>query len=500
VQVSETAKGKQSGSLKADTENSPSAQKQDSGISPGPASGVSTPSAAKSASDSGPTAERGLVRYERDVSQPDLNSGTPAEVWGRFFAEHRPAPRLVSEWVLKLHNQKQYPQVIACLQAALINGQAQPWMYEVLALSMEIEQFPKEAIERVVLSLSDFGDVDFGSMMYSGAYLTRFGRQAAALTMYRQASRLLPERSEPYLLGLKLARDIGTPEDVAWASTGILMNYWQSDYTRQHQLAEAALQDQISRLKKANQPEQAQQLQSLLTDARSLDLSIRLDWNGAADLDLQVEEPSGSVCGFETVETPAGGIFLHDGVGPDAANAYEFYVCPRGVSGPYRVRVRNAGGPLVGNRATLTVTMHSGLPDQSRFVRTLVIDGEEVMLTVDLNQGRRTRMRLISALMSERTLSDVLPAKPGPLAAPRRDPQQAEAMQQLMESRQRLGTSPRAGAMGYAPVIQVIPEGTALTAQPVVSPDRRYIRLGIQPVFNDVTDVFTFTYFNNGNR
>lgn len=373
-------------------------------------------------------------------------------------------------------------------------------MYEVLALNMEIEKFPKEAVERVVLSLTDFGNVDFGSMMYSGAYLTRFGRKSAALTMYRQASRLLPERAEPYLLGLKLAREVGTPEDVAWAVTGILANYWKSDYVKQHQLAEAALQDQISRLKKEGRDEQVEQLQKLLTDARSVDLMIRLEWNGSADLDMQIEEPSGTVCGFETAETAAGGIFLHDGVGPDRTNSYELYVCPRGLSGPYRVRVRNAAGQLVGSRATLTVTMHSGFPEQSRFVRTLVIEGDEAMLTVDLENGRRTGMRLISTLPMDHEFSIEQPGQRPLSVDPARNRRQAEAMEQFQQSRQPLGTSPRAGAVGYAPVIQVIPEGTGLTAQPVVSPDRRYIRLGLQPVFNDVTDVFTFTYLNGGNR
>jgi len=431
---------------------------------------------------------------------PDLKSGAPAEVWGKFFSEHHPAPRLVSEWALKLHNEKQYPQVIACLQSALLHGQAQPWIYEVLALNMEIEKYPKEEIERVVLSLSDFGDADFGSMMFSGAYLTRFGRKAAALTMYEQASRILPERPEPYTLGLKLARDAGTPEDVAWAASGILMNYWKSDFEKQHKLAEAALQDQISKVRKSGDQALADQLQQILSNAKSSDLSIRLEWNGAADLDMQIEEPTGSVCGFENRETSAGGLFLHDGIGPDASNSYELYQCPRGPSGPYRVRIRNAGGKLVGNRATLTVTLRSGLPDQSRFVRTLVIEGEEVGLVVDLPKGRRTQMRIISSLIPNPRTGLAHPGVPASPLVQGRDPRQAKALQEFRESRQGMGRNRRAGAVGYAPMIQVIPEGTTLTAHPVVSPDRRYIRLGIQPVFNDITDVFTFTYLNSGNR
>lgn len=447
-----------------------------------------------------------LFQYEKDLALPDLHSGTPAEVWGKLFAEHRPSPRRVSEWVFKLHNEKQYPQVIACLQAAILNGQAQPWMYEVLALNMEIENYPKELVERVVLSLTDFGDVDFASMMYSGAYLTRFGRKNAALTMYKQASRLLPERSEPYALGLKLAKETQTPEDIAWASIGIMENDWGADFAVRHKAAEAVMLDLIRQLNKDQNTVLAEQMQGRLKEARGCDLSIRLDWNGDADLDMEVEEPSGTVCSFSAKETGAGGIFLHDGVGPDAANAYELYLCPRGVAGPYRVRVQNFGGKLVGNRATLTVTIRSGLPNQSRFVRTLIIDDEEVGLTVDLPQGRRTQMRIISSRQTDvPAISEIVPVGFEQKIPHRHDARQAQVLQQFEESRQGLQAkgmqgNRRAGAVGYAPGVQVIQEGTSMSAQAVISADRRYIRLGIQPVFNDITDVFTFSYLNGGNR
>ncbi|WP_437230000.1 hypothetical protein SH661x_001730 [Planctomicrobium sp. SH661] len=432
---------------------------------------------------------------------PDLKSGTPAEVWGKFFAEHRPAPRLVSEWVSKLHQEKQYPQVIACLQAALVNGQAQPWMYEVLALNMEIENYPKEAVERVVLSLTDFGDVDFGSMMYSGAYLTRFGRKNAALTMYRQAARLLPERSEPYVLGLKLAKDVGSPDDVEWAATGILLNYWKPDFAKLHKSAETALLDQIQIANRSQNTPLAERLQASLREARSRDLTIRLEWNGNADLDMQVEEPTGTVCSCDVKETQGGGLFLNDGVGPNAANSYELYVCPRGAAGPYRVRIRNSDGTLVGNRATLTATLREGMPDQSRVVRTLILDGDEVSVTIELPQGRRTQPRIITTLPAEALLQlEAVVQNQNNDPAASRDPRKSEVMQQFRESRDRMQPPGRAGAVGYAPVVQVIPQGTTMSAQGVVSPDRRYVRLGIQPAVTEITDVFTFTYLNGGNR
>lgn len=437
------------------------------------------------------------------MDQPDLTKGNPNEIWGAFFQKHRPAPRLVSEWVMALHEQKNYPQVIACLQNAILHGQAQPWMYEVLALNMEIQNYPKEAIERVVLSLSDFGDANFESMMYSGAYLTRFGRKPAALTMYRQASRLLPERAEPYALGLKLAKETDSPEFVAWAACGLLRNYWKPDFPQIHKDAETALKDQIQKARRNNQPDIADSLQAAFLEARSRDLSIRLTWNGNADLDMQVEEPSGTVCSVESRETQGGGLFLHDGVGPDAANAYELYLCPVGVAGPYRVRVSNKDGSLVGNRATLTVTIREGFPDQVRFTRTLVIEGEEASLTIDLPKGRRTQPRIVTWNPPEFDVAEpagkkfVLPVSYTTLSAKQEaDARRAAVLRDFEESRRQ---PPRAGAFGYAPQVTVIQEGTATSARAIVSPDRRYVRIGIQPVFNDVVDVFTFSFVNGGN-
>jgi len=46
--------------------------------------------------------------------------------------------------------------------------------------------------------------------------------------------------------------------------------------------------------------------------------------------------------------------------------------------------------------------------------------------------------------------------------------------------------------IGYAPVIAWLPSGTSLGVSGVVSADRRYVRIGAQPFFSNVTSVNTF--------
>jgi Flp pilus assembly secretin CpaC len=49
-------------------------------------------------------------------------------------------------------------------------------------------------------------------------------------------------------------------------------------------------------------------------------------------------------------------------------------------------------------------------------------------------------------------------------------------------------------AVGFQPVITQVPDGIFMTVQAVVSADRRYVRLAVSPNFQNVTDVFTFSF------
>ena len=49
-------------------------------------------------------------------------------------------------------------------------------------------------------------------------------------------------------------------------------------------------------------------------------------------------------------------------------------------------------------------------------------------------------------------------------------------------------------AAAQAPVIVVLAEGTSLSVQAVISPDRRYVRLTLVPFFSEIRDVNEFTF------
>lgn len=426
-------------------------------------------------------------------------------MWQPFFVMNKPSNQLVEQHATFLVDQQQHEHLIAFLNAAIIAGQSQPWMYEVLAVTMEIAKRPAEEVERVVLSTADFGNASYESMMYSGAYLSNLGRNEAALRMYRQAARMSSDRPEPYSLSMKLAARAGTPDDAIWSACGVLRNAWGSDYKRQHEQAEDLLTEAENKLRKAKDEEQLAKLKQLADDARQRDLMIRVDWSGTGDIDLTVEDPAGGIASYETRESTGGGALLNDGVGSSPENCHEDYICPLGFSGEYVVKVKKYSDKIVGNRAILTIVLHAGSPAEKKTTKTVPLNAmDEFVMRVKLDEGRREQRRTVSlggtvgvARDWERNAQQI-----GRAAHRIVDRETRQAVAEIQRSRgqsvvQASGiqqTSGAAGGFGFAPVVRLIPEGATLAAQAVVSPDRRYVRIGISPTFNQIVDVAVFSF------
>lgn len=391
--------------------------------------------------------------------------------------------------------------MIALLEAAITAGQAQPWMYEVLALTMEVAGRPREEIERVLLSNVDFTAVNVPNTLYSAAMLTRFGRRERALELYRQAAAIDPSRAETYVLAVKLADEVGAAEDVGWSAAGVLAYVWTRDWKERHREAEAIAAKWDEKLRQAGDTKAADAIRTQVAEGRIRDLDCELTWNGTGDLEVVVEEPRGSVCSFERARTPGGGVHVHDGFGPDQKNTWERYVCPRGFAGEYRIRVRHVSGDIVGKRATLKVTRHAGSPAEKVDTFPIVLDTRERIVRLTLDEGRLKEAAKI----------------PEKEEAARRDP--AGWKRRLVAARQAriepvifaqqggqaaigagLSNTLLPGGAAYQPVITVLQDGVSMAATAVVSADRRYVRLSLTPTLSAVTDVFTFSFLSSGNN
>lgn len=417
--------------------------------------------------------------------------GTPADVWDQYFKTHKDVdPAAVGDVVMRLHKAHQPEQLIACIEAALIHGHSQPWMYTVLALAMKQAGRPQNEIERVLLSGVDFSAVNVGNLLYSAAFLTRYGANDRALDLYRQASAVEPNRLEPYVLALKLANDRHDPEAVAWAASGILTRAWNKDHPALHREAEATVRKLEGQLRQEGRTAQADQLARTLTDALERDLVIELSWSGKADLDLLVEEPAGTICSSDNPTTSGGGIFVHDGMGASPRDAFDKYVCPRGMPGEYHVTVRYIQGEVVGKRAVLRIVRYQGTPHEmeERFVVQLAEYDKVVRVT--LQKGRLNEQAAVALLDVDRRPDSVRrPNRGGAVGRRSFGPGRSDAAQ----------AGGAMGGVGYQPVISILSEGVSLSALAVVSGDRRYVRLSMVPTFSAITDVFTFSFINSGN-
>ncbi len=435
-------------------------------------------------------------------SLPELDAGatSPEEIWDDFFSKRRPDAETVRRLVAKLHDAGKHDHVVAAVQAALRHGQSQPWMYEVLALSLKIQGAPRSEIERALLSQVDFSATDPAGLMLSAAYLARFDADEPALRLYRQASDLGPERQEPYLLGLKHAVALKDDAALAWAVRGIFASAWGKDHVRQHRSAEDAVNNRIRELREAGNPDQAEALASVLAEAKQVDLVVRLDWNGEGALDLLVREPNGAVCSFNVPRTPGGGVHAHDGHGPDQSNCYDEYVCAAGFPGVYRIEVRHGWGDIVGKRAKLTITRHRGTPHESTREISVPVTDEGETVRVTLTSGRR--VDLLTVPDEPPTDSVTHRRTPLPKLVGRADADEIKDARKFRDTlfRQAGGFAGGrnaiggVGAVGYQPTVTVIPDGLRLTANAVVSEDRRYVRLSLSPTFTQVIDVFRFTF------
>jgi hypothetical protein len=223
------------------------------------------------------------------------------------------------------------------------------------------------------------------------------------------------------------------------------------------------------------------------------DLVIFLTWSpgesGPADLDLEVKEPTGSLCSCLQRLTPGGGMLLGDTL---TEQNRETYIAAEGFSGEYQVTVRRIWGRPLGSKAKLVIITHQGTPEEERREEVIRFDRTHT-LKLKLAKGRRTAVAQIPPDAAYRrpeekkpepgsdsnilvklrnladpefnntsTVSDVRPA--GPAVGPLNQNQMEQVAFQ-------------SSVMAYGSA------GIDLTAQAVVSADRRYVRLSVSPVF-----------------
>jgi len=425
--------------------------------------------------------------------------------WQARFATEKIEPAKVRQLARKLMKQGQAAQVVEMIQAALQLGQAQAWMYESLGIAMELEGHPKSEIERVIMSACDFSDSPQELML-----IANYCIDSRAVEVYRQVVKISPLDHEAYALGLRAAQRAENLAGIRWATVGILSN----DLPKQQQAitdtARRVAKSVLDDLKKVGDTDTHDQYYRELEKALVRDVVIKATWSGDADVDLIVEEPGGSICSLHEPRTSGGGVSLGDDYssygkqnsnGRNTKGFNEQYSCAQGFPGTYRVRIRKVWGEVVAGKVTLEIYKNLGTKNQKYEKQRISIPEEsDAMVIFELEQSRRKQPlateKLQVAINRQEAISQaVLAQQLGRGSDPRIAPIRGAARD--TDLRRRLALAGQAGAVGFQPIIQVLPSGTQMLVTGVVSADRRYVRISASPSFTGVGNVQTFSFASN---
>jgi hypothetical protein len=428
-------------------------------------------------------------------------SKTPDAFWNSYFAEHRPDSASVRETARQLVAKMQLDQVIAMINAALRNGQPQAWMYESLGIAMELKGSSKTDIERAVMSAADFSTSP-DEMMYIAQYLSRLGLDRRAMLVCQQVAKVAPLRSEAYVLGLRSAEEENDVAGIRWATIGILSQAWPTNMAEIELTASRVAKATLERLASEGRTAERDAFLKELQEAVVRDCVVRVSWTGEADVDVSVEEPSGSVCSATDPRTIGGGVKLGDGyTAKDKADegASEVYVCPKGFAGSYRVQIHRVWGEVAAGKVTVDVYTHLRSGDVQHERQQLEVSDKDALVIFDLNHGRRSEpietAQIASAVKRQETLSrSVLAQQLDTGSDPSVAPNPNNQNRFFPGLDRRLAFLGGRNAVGFQPIVQTLPEGTMMSIEGVVSADRRYVRIATVPVFSTIGDVQTFTF------
>jgi hypothetical protein len=373
-------------------------------------------------------------------------------------------------------------------------------MYESLGIAMEIDGRSKEDIERAVMSACDFSTSP-DQLLLIAQYLSHIGLDHRALDVYRQVTKVPGLHPEAYALGLRAAQRVEDAAGIRWATVGILGNDWPMEQQEIYDTAFRVAKSTLESMEAAKDP-LAPEYRSQLEKALSRDVVIEVTWTGDADVDLIVEEPGGTVCSLQQPRTTGGGVCTGDIASQDTADKSqalsEKYLNAQAFPGTYRARLRKIYGDVVAGKVIVDVYKHRGTErEQHERQHIKIHDDSDAMIVFELEDGRRLQslqaQQVEVALQRQQAISQsVLTQRLGDFSDPRIAPFRGPGGD-LSLSR-RLALNGQIGAVGYQPIIQTLPQGVQMTAQGVVSADRRYVRITSSPSFTGIGDVQNFEF------
>jgi tetratricopeptide (TPR) repeat protein len=328
----------------------------------------------------------------------------PRRMWQQAVGWTVTDPKLIVAVADCLMENDEFAHAAEVLKAGLRKGlTTDDWAHDALAVALQMSQANPVEVERAAVSAIDLDPTNPRAYLKAAKVESELNNHDMAVAFCQRAAKFGPDQPQPYANALAYAEKAKgvTSDTVEWAASNLLHRDWSADgIDYQTKVRKEYLPKFTARFQAAGQ--KADKLSQLLAEQTQRDLMIELIWEGTADLDLIVVEPSGAVCDATHKRTSGGGVLQADqleqkadvNVGGDSRS--EVYTAASAFSGTYKVSVKRAFGQTLGDKARLKVTRFMGTPKQT-------IDVFEINLAsrgpveIKLDGGSRNELAVVTA-------------------------------------------------------------------------------------------------------
>jgi tetratricopeptide (TPR) repeat protein len=435
----------------------------------------------------------------------------PKVIWQDALEKGVDNPGLIIAVADFLAQAQKFDHCVEFLKANLRQGiVVRPWVYEALAQALRETNASPEEIERAMLSAADLEPLDAAGYLKASTAMAENKHYEVALAFAKQASGLQPNIPQPFEAALDhavLAKDTDAME---WAAGHLLRQDWPVNNQELHDKARVKLDSLAKTLSESGRKEDAERMLSAVNIRRQRDLVIRANWQGEADVDLKVKElPTSSVCSCLNRQTVNGGILIGDNLSETNS---ETYIAAQAFSGEYEATIERVWGHPVGDKVQVEIIQHQGTNQETRKLVT-VKPGETIKVT--LESGSRKALAQVPPPAVERPTESNRPTNPDRILYKLRD---------LSENGLNDGSAPITGGVGSyygatmsAALKDVKPadrspaervafqtkvssfagNGADFTLQGTISPDQKFVRYTMSPVFSMIGGAKTTPVVNN---
>jgi hypothetical protein len=317
----------------------------------------------------------------------------PYKFWSDYYRTRDESAGKFRATLQILNQSKKFVDVHAALMGYLTqrSKNAEPWMYEALAMAIEMLHGKPEDIKVALNYAADLAQrthnpnhlVSVADKMLLKGYYDRVG------ALLDEAAAKVPHRSEPLWMSILLAQKTKDPKRMGDSIDRLLSLGWPGTDDSFRTEARTQAEKLAATLREDQRTAEADALLVRLPEAEARDVFIRLSWDGDADYDMIVQEPLGAFAQYTTPRTVFGGSIIKNGYGK---HPEEVYVCPRGFDGDYTVRISMVytDPKKPPTRLTLEMITHEGTAEEKKETRTLRPDDPQAKpAVVTLKGGRR---------------------------------------------------------------------------------------------------------------